>query len=40
MFNKDVAKGVSIALRVESGAVDVNDVMVGYAALELPMGGW
>ncbi|HEV3002157.1 MAG TPA: aldehyde dehydrogenase family protein [Solirubrobacteraceae bacterium] len=40
VFTKDVAKGEAIARRVESGAVDVNDVMVGYSALELPMGGW
>ncbi len=40
VFTKDVAKGEAIARRIESGAVDVNDVMVGYSALELPMGGW
>ena len=25
---------------MQAGAVDVNDVMIGYSALELPMGGW
>ncbi len=40
VFTKDVAKGEAVARRIESGAVDVNDVMVGYSALELPMGGW
>jgi acyl-CoA reductase-like NAD-dependent aldehyde dehydrogenase len=40
VFTKDVAKGEAVARRVEAGAVDVNDVMIGYSALELPMGGW
>jgi acyl-CoA reductase-like NAD-dependent aldehyde dehydrogenase len=40
VFTKDVEKGEEIARRVESGAVCVNDAMLNYAALELPMGGW
>jgi acyl-CoA reductase-like NAD-dependent aldehyde dehydrogenase len=40
VFTKDIARGEAIARRIESGAVDVNDAMVGYTALELPMGGW
>jgi acyl-CoA reductase-like NAD-dependent aldehyde dehydrogenase len=40
VFTKDVAKGEQVARRVESGAVCVNDAMLNYAALELPMGGW
>jgi acyl-CoA reductase-like NAD-dependent aldehyde dehydrogenase len=40
VFTKDVNKGEAIARRVESGAVCVNDAMLNYAALELPMGGW
>ena len=40
VFTKDLARGEALARRVESGAVDVNDVMIGYSALELPMGGW
>ncbi len=40
VFSKDVARGEAVARRVESGAVCVNDAMMNYAALELPMGGW
>ena len=40
VFTKDVRKGEQIARRVESGAVCVNDAMLNYVALELPMGGW
>jgi acyl-CoA reductase-like NAD-dependent aldehyde dehydrogenase len=40
VFTKDVKRGEEIARRVESGAVCVNDAMMNYAALELPMGGW
>ena len=40
VFTKDLARGEALARRVQSGAVDVNDVMIGYSALELPMGGW
>ena len=40
VFTKDTRKGEAIARRVESGAVCVNDAMLNYAALELPMGGW
>jgi acyl-CoA reductase-like NAD-dependent aldehyde dehydrogenase len=40
VFTKDVRKGEAIARRVESGAVCVNDAMLNYVALELPMGGW
>jgi acyl-CoA reductase-like NAD-dependent aldehyde dehydrogenase len=40
VWTKDVAKGEAIARRVQSGAVDVNDAMLNYSALELPMGGW
>jgi acyl-CoA reductase-like NAD-dependent aldehyde dehydrogenase len=40
VWTKDVAKGEAIARRVQSGAVDVNDAMLNYTALELPMGGW
>jgi acyl-CoA reductase-like NAD-dependent aldehyde dehydrogenase len=40
VFTKDVNKGEEVARRVESGAVCVNDAMLNYAALELPMGGW
>jgi acyl-CoA reductase-like NAD-dependent aldehyde dehydrogenase len=40
VFTKDVRRGEEIARRVESGAVCVNDAMINYSALELPMGGW
>ncbi len=40
VWTKDAAKGEAIARRVQSGAVDVNDAMLNYTALELPMGGW
>jgi acyl-CoA reductase-like NAD-dependent aldehyde dehydrogenase len=29
-----------VARRVECGAVNVNDVLVNYAAVNMPMGGW
>jgi acyl-CoA reductase-like NAD-dependent aldehyde dehydrogenase len=40
VFSKDIARAEAIARRVESGAVVVNDAMLNYSALELPMGGW
>ena len=40
VFTKDVARGEAVARRVEAGAVVVNDAMLNYSALELPMGGW
>src|SRR3954470_5835171 len=40
VFTKDVKRGEEVARRIESGAVCVNDAMINYAALELPMGGW
>jgi acyl-CoA reductase-like NAD-dependent aldehyde dehydrogenase len=30
----------AVARRLESGACNVNDVMVNYLALDVPMGGW
>ena len=39
VFSKDVARGEAVARRIEAGAVCVNDAIVNYAALELPMGG-
>ena len=39
VFAKDVERGEAVARRVEAGAVCVNDAMVNYSALELPMGG-
>jgi len=39
VFTKDVTRGEQIAKRIEAGAVCVNDAMINYTALELPMGG-
>ena len=40
VWTKDLKRGEEVARRVEAGAVCVNDAMLNYAALELPMGGW
>jgi acyl-CoA reductase-like NAD-dependent aldehyde dehydrogenase len=39
VFTRDTERGEAIARRLEAGAANVNDAMVNYAALELPMGG-
>jgi acyl-CoA reductase-like NAD-dependent aldehyde dehydrogenase len=39
VFSKDVERGEAVARRLEAGAVCVNDALVNYSALELPMGG-
>jgi acyl-CoA reductase-like NAD-dependent aldehyde dehydrogenase len=39
VFSKDVTRGEQVARRLESGAVCVNDAVINYTALELPMGG-
>jgi acyl-CoA reductase-like NAD-dependent aldehyde dehydrogenase len=39
VFSRDTAKGEAIARRLESGAANVNDAMINYTVLELPMGG-
>ena len=39
VFSKDVASGEAVARRIEAGAVCVNDAVINYTALELPMGG-
>ncbi|HSZ69638.1 MAG TPA: aldehyde dehydrogenase family protein [Solirubrobacteraceae bacterium] len=39
VFSRDTARGEEIARRVEAGAVCVNDAVINFAALELPMGG-
>jgi acyl-CoA reductase-like NAD-dependent aldehyde dehydrogenase len=39
VYTKDLAKGEAVARRLESGAVCVNDALLNYYALELPMGG-
>ncbi|HEY8638723.1 MAG TPA: aldehyde dehydrogenase family protein [Solirubrobacteraceae bacterium] len=40
VFTKDSVRGEAVARRVQAGAVAVNDAMLYYSALELPMGGW
>jgi acyl-CoA reductase-like NAD-dependent aldehyde dehydrogenase len=39
VFSKDAARGEAVARRIDAGAVCVNDALVNYSALELPMGG-
>jgi acyl-CoA reductase-like NAD-dependent aldehyde dehydrogenase len=39
VFSRDTARAEAVARRVNAGAVTVNDALVNYTALELPMGG-
>ncbi len=39
VFSKDTARGEAVARRLEAGAANVNDAMINYTVLELPMGG-
>jgi len=39
VFTRDTTRGEEVAKQIESGAADVNDVMINYTVLELPMGG-
>lgn len=39
VFTRDTARGEEIARRLEVGAANVNDAMINYTVLELPMGG-
>ncbi len=39
VFTKDTAKGEQIARRLEAGSANVNDALINYTVLELPMGG-
>jgi acyl-CoA reductase-like NAD-dependent aldehyde dehydrogenase len=36
----DRARGEQIARRLQAGAVCINDALLNYVAVELPMGGW
>jgi acyl-CoA reductase-like NAD-dependent aldehyde dehydrogenase len=40
IYTKDIARGQELARRVEAGAVCINDALLNYLAVELPMGGW
>ncbi|WP_028655461.1 aldehyde dehydrogenase family protein [Nocardioides sp. J54] len=39
VFGRDLERAEAVARRLEVGAVTVNDALVNYTALELPMGG-
>ena len=39
VFTRDTARGAEIAARIEAGAANVNDALINYTVLELPMGG-
>jgi acyl-CoA reductase-like NAD-dependent aldehyde dehydrogenase len=39
VFSRDTERGEAIARRIQSGAANVNDAMINYTVLELPMGG-
>ncbi|HEV3071707.1 MAG TPA: aldehyde dehydrogenase family protein [Solirubrobacteraceae bacterium] len=39
VFTRDTARGEDIARRIHAGAANVNDALINYTALELPMGG-
>jgi acyl-CoA reductase-like NAD-dependent aldehyde dehydrogenase len=39
VFTRDTQRGEAIARRLEVGAANVNDALINYTALELPMGG-
>jgi len=39
VFTRDTARGEEIAQRLEVGAANVNDALINYTVLELPMGG-
>jgi acyl-CoA reductase-like NAD-dependent aldehyde dehydrogenase len=39
VFTRDTERGERIARELRTGAANVNDALINYAALELPMGG-
>ncbi len=39
VFTRDTERGEQIARRLQTGAANVNDAVINYLALELPMGG-
>jgi acyl-CoA reductase-like NAD-dependent aldehyde dehydrogenase len=39
VFSRDTGRGEAVARRLETGAANVNDAMINYTVLELPMGG-
>ncbi len=40
IFSGDVRRAEQLAKRIEAGSCNINDVMVNYFAVEVPMGGW
>ena len=40
IYTRDGARGQQLARRLQAGAVCVNDALLNYLAVELPMGGW
>jgi acyl-CoA reductase-like NAD-dependent aldehyde dehydrogenase len=40
IYSGDRARGEQLARRIEAGAVCINDALINYFAVELPMGGW
>jgi acyl-CoA reductase-like NAD-dependent aldehyde dehydrogenase len=40
IYTGDGRRGQELARRIEAGAVCVNDALLNYLAVELPMGGW
>ena len=40
VWSKDTTRALSLARRIEAGAVNVNDVYTNIAAVPLPMAGW
>ncbi len=39
VITRDGERGAQLARRIEAGAVNINDALINYLALELPMGG-
>jgi acyl-CoA reductase-like NAD-dependent aldehyde dehydrogenase len=39
VFSRDIHRAEAVARRLEAGTVTINDALVNYTALELPMGG-
>ncbi|MDE3070413.1 MAG: aldehyde dehydrogenase family protein [Acidobacteriota bacterium] len=39
IFTRDASRGEELARRLDAGATNVNDAMINYTVLELPMGG-
>jgi acyl-CoA reductase-like NAD-dependent aldehyde dehydrogenase len=40
VMTRDFRRGEDIARRMDTGAVNVDDVLTHYLTLEVPMGGW